>query len=83
MTMLIVMYFMNTRMAFDFSPTITSVPPHVDEDGDQVGAKISLHPFGQRGDERTYFSLSVDEADRLARHLWQIVTDVRNGRYTD
>jgi hypothetical protein len=78
------MYLFLNQYDFDSIATVTSSPPYVDDDGDPAEAKISLHPFGRsRGMSRAQIMMSLDEADNLARHLWQVVTDARSGRYTE
>lgn len=67
--------------AHEVTPFIESDPPRVDEDGDVSDASISLFPLGQYGETSAHFILTIDEADQLARMLWQMVSDARQGIY--
>lgn len=78
------MYFTTSQFDLDDTfPAIFASAPYVDDDGDLMEAGISIHPFGKRRLNHTYLRMSVDEADRLARQLWQVVSDARNGKYHD
>ena len=65
-------------------PSVYSDPPHVDDDGDFIEAQIVIAPIEDNnsvGIDRVEMKFSIDEADRFARRLWQVVTDARNGEY--
>lgn len=76
------MYYMASRIELDFSPTIVSRPPYIDDDGDLSEARIELHPFGRRRADTLSLVLTVDEADQLARRLWHAVSEARESRYS-
>jgi len=81
------MYLSFFRLAYlgdNESLAIWSSAPYIDEDGDEIEAKIEVVPLNGEGDlhkERLKIVFSVDDADHLARRLWQVVTDARAGRY--
>jgi len=68
------------RMEDDQTPYVLSMPPHIDTEGDQVAAYVSVRPFGK--DSRDVaINMSIDEAEELARQLVAVVTDARGGRF--
>ena len=70
------------RMADDPTPFVFSMPPHIDSEGDEVAAYVSVRPFGK--DSRDVaINMSIDEAEELARKLVAVVTDARAGRFSE
>jgi hypothetical protein len=65
----------------DPAPSISSSPPHNDDDGDVHRPTVYVRPFGLNGP--AMLSMSLDEADHFARQLWQVVADARNGKFVD
>ena len=64
------------RMEDDQTPYVFSMPPHIDTEGDEVAAYVSVRPFGK--DSRDVaINMSIDEAEELARQLVAVVTDAR------
>ena len=64
------------RMEHDPTPYVFSMPPHIDSEGDEVAAYVSVRPFGK--DSRDVaITMSIDEAEELARQLVAVVTDAR------
>ena len=64
------------RMEDDQTPYVFSMPPHIDSEGDEVAAYVSVRPFGK--DSRDVaINMSIDEAEELARQLVAVVTDAR------
>ena len=56
--------------------------PHLDNEGEEVAACVSVRPFGM--DSRDVcIDMSIDEAEELARQLVAVVTDARNGRFSE
>ena len=56
------------------------MPPHLDSEGDEVAAYVSVRLFGK--DSRDVaINMSIDEAEELARQLVAVVTDAREGRF--
>ena len=50
--------------------------------GDEVAAYVSVRPFGK--DSRDVaINMSIDEAEELARQLVAVVTDAREGRFSE
>ena len=67
------------RMEDNPTPYVFSMPPHLDSEGDEVAAYVSVRPFGK--DSRDVaINMSIDEAEELARQLVAVVTDAREGR---
>jgi hypothetical protein len=72
----------NFRMEDDSTPYVFSMPPHLDSKGDEVAANVSVRPFGK--DSRDVaITMSIDEAEELARQLVAVVTDAREGRFSE
>jgi hypothetical protein len=70
------------RMEDDPTPYVLSMPPHLDSEGDEVAAYVSVRPFGK--DSRDVaINMSFDEAEELARQLVAVVTDAREGRFSE
>jgi len=68
------------RMEDDQTPYVFSMPPHLDNEGEEVTACVSVRPFGK--DSRDVaINMSIDEAEELARQLVAVVTDARGGRF--
>ena len=68
------------RMEDDQTPYVFSMPPHIDSEGDEVAAYVSVRLFGK--DSRDVaINMSIDEAQELARQLVAVVTDARGGRF--
>ena len=68
------------RMEDDQTPYVFSMPPHIDSEGDEVAAYVSVRLFGK--DSRDVaINMSIDEAEELARQLVAVVTDARGGRF--
>ena len=64
------------RMEDDQTPYVFSMPPHIDSEGDEVAAYVSVRPFGK--DSRDVaINMSIVEAEELARQLVAVVTDAR------
>ena len=76
------MFVSTFRMEDDRTPCVFSMPPHIDSEGDEVAAYVSVRPFGK--DSRDVaINMSIDEADELARQLVAVVTDAREGRFNE
>lgn len=76
------MYFIVSQMDFDSSTVVGSEAPYIDDDGDEIEAKIVIFPFGRRSRLSSHrIVMDMDEADDLARQLLQVIADARNGRY--
>ncbi len=70
------------RMEDDQTPCVFSMPPHLDSEGDEVAAYVSVRPFGK--DSRDVaINMSIDEAEELARQLVAVVTNARKGRFRE
>src|SRR5258705_13707948 len=70
------------RMEDGQTPHVFSMPPHIDSEGDEVAAYVSVRPFGK--DSRDVaINMSIDEAQELARQLVGVVTDAREGRFSE
>jgi hypothetical protein len=70
------------RMEDDPTPYVFSMPPHIDSEGEEVAAYVSVRPFGN--DSRDVaINMSIDEAEELARQLVAVVTDAREGRFSE
>ena len=51
----------NFRVEDDSTPYVFSMPPHIDAEGDEVAAYVSVRPFGK--DSRDVaINMSIDEA---------------------
>jgi hypothetical protein len=69
-------------MEDDPTPYVFSMPPHLDSEGDEVAAYVSVRPFGK--DSRDVaITMSIDEAEELARQLVAVVTDARESRFNE
>ena len=70
------------RMEDGQTPYVFSMPPRIGSEGDEVAAYVSVRPFGK--DSRDVaISMSIDEAEELARQLVAVVTDAREGRFSE
>ena len=70
------------RMEDDQTPCVFSMPPHIDSEGDEVAAYVSVRLFGK--DSRDVaINMSIDEAEELARQLVAVVTDARECRFSE
>jgi hypothetical protein len=67
-------------MEDDRTPYVFSVPPHLDSEGDEVAAYVSVRPFGKNSRDVS-INMSMDEAEELARQLVAVVTDAQKGRF--
>ena len=70
------------RIEDDRTPYVFSMPPHIDAEGDEVAAYVSVRPFGKDSRD-ALINMSVDEAEELARQLVAVVTDARKGRFCE
>ena len=70
------------RIEDDRTPYVFSMPPHIDSEGDEVAACVSVRPFGKDSRD-AWINMSVDEAEELARQLVVVVTDAREGRFSE
>ena len=70
------------RIEDDRTPHVFSMPPHLDNEGDEVAACVSVWPFGKDSRDAS-INMSIDEAEELARQLVAVVTDARNGRFSE
>ena len=70
------------RIEDDRTPYVFSMPPHLDNEGDDVAAYVSVRPFG-KGSRDASISMSIDEAEELARQLVAVVTNAREGRFSE
>ena len=70
------------RMEDDQTPYVFSMPPHLDSEGEEVAAYVSVRPFGKDSRD-ALINMSVDEAEELARQLVAVVTDARKGRFSE
>ena len=70
------------RIEDDRTPYVFSMPPHLDSEGDEVAACVSVRPFGKYSRD-ALINMSVDEAEELARQLVAVVTDARKGRFCE
>jgi hypothetical protein len=66
----------------DRIPYVFSTPPHLDNEGDEVAAGVSVRPFGKDSREAS-INMSIDEAEELARQLVAVVTNARKGRFSE
>jgi hypothetical protein len=58
------------------------MPPHLDNEGDEVAACVSVRPFGKDSRDAS-INMSIDEAEELALQLVAVVTDARKGRFSE
>jgi hypothetical protein len=70
------------RMEDDQIPYVFSMPPHLDSEGDELAAYVSVRPFGKDSRDVS-INMSIDEAEELARQLVAVVTDARAGRFSE
>jgi hypothetical protein len=70
------------RIEDDRTPYVFSMPPHLDNEGDEVAACVSVRPFGKDSRDAS-ITMSIDEAEELARQLVAVVTDARKGRFSE
>jgi hypothetical protein len=70
------------RVEDDRTPYVFSMPPHLDNEGEEVAACVSVRPFGKDSREAS-INMSIDEAEELARQLVAVVTDAREGRFSE
>jgi len=70
------------RMKDGQTPYVFSMPPHLDNEGDEVAACVSVRPFGKDSRDAS-INMSIDEAEELARQLVAVVTDARKGRFSE
>ena len=70
------------RIEDDRTPYVFSMPPHLDNEGDEVAACVSVRPFGKDSRDAS-INMSIDEAEELARQLAGVVTDARKGRFSE
>ena len=70
------------RIEDDRTPYVFSMPPHLDSEGDEVAACVSVRPFGKDSRDAS-INMSIDEAEELARQLVAVVTDARKGRFCE
>ena len=64
------------------TPYVFSVPPHLDNEGEEVTACVFVRPFGKDSRDAS-INMSIDEAEGLARQLVAVVTDARKGRFSE
>ena len=64
------------------TPYVFSMPPHLDNEGEEVAACVSVRPFGKDSRDASV-NMSIDEAEELARQLVAVVTDARKGRFSE
>jgi hypothetical protein len=70
------------RIEDDRTPYVFSMPPRLDNEGEEVAACVSVRPFGKDSRDAS-INMSIDEAEELARQLVAVVTDARKGRFSD
>ena len=70
------------RIEDDRTPYVFSMPPHVDAEGEEIAARVSVRPFGKDSRDAS-INMSIDEAEELARQLVAVVTDARKGRFSE
>ncbi|MBB5164131.1 hypothetical protein [Mycobacterium sp. AZCC_0083] len=76
------MYLSAYHISEDRLPVVESSAPARGESGRERPAYISIYPFGEMPESGFYLDMSLDEAEVLGRHISQIVTAARNGRFT-
>jgi hypothetical protein len=70
------------RTEDDRTPYVFSTPPHLDNEGEEVAACVSVRPFGKDSGDAS-IDMSIDEAEELVRQLVAVVTDARKGRFSE
>jgi hypothetical protein len=70
------------RIEDDRTPYVFSMPPHVDAEGEEIAARVSVRPFGKDSRDAS-INMSIVEAEELARQLVAVVTDARKGRFSE
>jgi len=70
------------RIEDDRTPYVFSMPPHLDNEGEEVAACVSVRLFGKDSRDAS-FDMSIVEAEELARQLVAVVTDARKGRFSE
>jgi hypothetical protein len=70
------------RTEDDRTPYVFSMPPHLDNEGEEVAACVSVRPFGKDSGDAS-IDMSIDEAEELVRQLVAVVTDARKGRFSE
>jgi hypothetical protein len=70
------------RTEDDRTPYVISMPPHLDDEGEEVAACVSVRPFGKDSRDAS-IDMSIDEAEELVRQLVAVVTDARKGRFSE
>jgi hypothetical protein len=70
------------RTEDDRTPYVFSMPPHLDNEGEEVAACVSVRLFGKDSRDAS-FDMSIDEAEELVRQLVAVVTDARKGRFSE
>jgi len=76
------MFVSTFRNEDDKTPYVLSMPPHLDSAGDEIPAYVSVRPFGKESRD-VAINMSIDEAEDLARQLVVVVTDAREGRFSE
>ena len=64
------------------TPYVFSMPPQLDNEGEEVAACVSVRLFG-KDSRNASFDMSIDEAEELVRQLVAVVTDARKGRFCE
>jgi hypothetical protein len=64
------------------TPYVFSMPPQLDNEGEEVAACVSVRPFGKDSRDAS-INMSIDEAEELVRQLVAVVTDARKGRFNE
>jgi hypothetical protein len=70
------------RIEDDRTPYVFSMPPRLDNEGEEVSACISVRLFGKDSRD-VVINMRIDEAEELARQLVAVVTDARKGRFSE
>ena len=70
------------RTEDDRTPHVSSMPPHIDSEGAEVAACVSVRLFGKDSRDAS-IAMSIDEAEELVRQLVAVVTDARKGRFSE
>lgn len=70
------------RVEDDRTPYVFSIPAHLDNEGGEVAACVSVRPFGKDSRDAS-INMSIDEAEELARQLVAVVTAARKGRFSE
>ena len=50
------------------------MPPHVDAEGEEIAARVSVRPFGKDSRDAS-INMSIVEAEEPSRQLVAVVTD--------